>query len=99
MRNEYPRPEFERHQWMSLNGTWDFYIGQQETKRREIQVPFVCQSELSGIGERISQDYVVYERTFMVSEEWRGKVILLHFGAVDYGCRVYVNGQFAGEHR
>ena len=98
MRNEYPRPEFERHQWMSLNGTWDFYIGQQETKRREIQVPFVCQSELSGIGERISQDYVVYERTFMVSEEWRGKVILLHFGAVDYGCRVYVNGQFAGEH-
>lgn len=98
MRNEYPRPEFERHLWMSLNGTWDFYIGQQGTERREIQVPFVCQSELSGIGERIREDYVVYERTFTVPKEWRGKTILIHFGAVDYRCRVYVNQRFAGEH-
>ncbi len=98
MRNEYPRPEFERQQWMSLNGTWDFYVGEQGEERDRIQVPYVCQSKLSGIDRRISEDYVVYERAFTVPCQWRGKNILLHFGAVDYGCRVYVNRQFVGEH-
>lgn len=97
MRNEYPRPEFVRQLWMSLNGTWNFYIGK-ETAPLKIQVPYVCQSRLSGIDRRIKEDYVVYERTFTVPNEWRGKEILLHFGAVDYRCRVFVNRQFVGEH-
>ena len=95
-REEYPRPDFVRQQWMNLNGTWDFYV---QGQKREIQVPFVCQSALSGIGERIREDQVVYERTFRIPGDWKGKEILLNFGAVDYSCRVLVNGQLAGEHR
>ena len=95
MRNEYPRPDFVRDQWMSLNGSWSFHYGNQNTK---IEVPFVCQSKLSGIGERIKEDEVVYDRTFTVPSQWKGKEILLHFGAVDYKCRVFVNGQCVGSH-
>lgn len=37
-RREYPRPEFKREEWMSLNGTWDFsFHGEKE---RSIEVPF-----------------------------------------------------------
>ncbi|MCI8662263.1 MAG: glycoside hydrolase family 2 [Hungatella sp.] len=94
-RSEYPRPDFVRSQWMSLNGTWDFYI---KEEKRTIEVPFVCQSLLSGIGEKIKEDEVVYERTFQIPAEWKGKDILLNFGAVDYSCRVFINGRMVGEH-
>lgn len=95
MREEYPRPDFVREEWMSLNGEWDFYLN---GVKRRIQVPFVCQSSMSGIGERIDEDRVVYERTFHVPETWQGRKILMNFGAVDYRCRVWVNGQMAGGH-
>ena len=95
MRNEYPRPEFVRKEWLNLNGTWDFYVGE---KKYEIQVPYVCQSAMSGIGERISEDTVIYERRAVVPKEWRDRKIRLNFGAVDYKCRVWVNGCLAGSH-
>lgn len=95
MRNEYPRPDFRREQWMSLNGTWSFGYG---SKKTQIEVPYVCQSKLSGIGERIKEDEVVYSRTFNIPAHWKNKEILLHFGAVDYKCRVFVNEQCVGSH-
>lgn len=97
MRDEYPRPDFVRNEWMNLNGSWDFYLGEEKDKRK-IEVPFVCQCKLSGIGERISEDSVVYERVFTVPETWKGRKVLLNFGAVDYCCRVWVNGHCVGSH-
>ena len=98
MRNEYPRPDFVREQWKSLNGTWDFYEGLRAGKL-QIEVPFVPQSRLSGIGRTLTSDEILYERQFTVPREWEGKRILLHFGAVDYRCSVWVNGQCAGTHQ
>lgn len=95
MREEYPRPDFVRESWMSLNGSWSFAYG---GKKTQIQVPFVCQSKLSGIGERIREDHVAYERKFTVPKDWKGKKALLHFGAVDYQCQVFVNGSCVGSH-
>lgn len=95
MRNEYPRPDFVREQWLSLNGRWSFRYGKKETS---IEVPFVCQSKLSGIGETITEDTVQYARSFRVPEMWKNREILLHFGAVDYRCRVFVNGHLVGAH-
>ena len=95
MREEYPRPEFVREEWMNLNGCWSFAYGNENT---EIQVPFVCQSRLSGIGKRITEDHVVYERSFKVPEKWRDREILLHFGAVDYQCSVFINEKCVGHH-
>lgn len=96
MREEYPRPDFCRSDWMGLNGKWDFFDGQSVKK---IEVPFVCQSKLSGIGEVLKSDYVVYERTFDIPEKWKDRRIFLHFGAVDYECKVFVNNQMVGCHR
>ena len=98
MRNEYPRPDFVRAQWQTLNGEWDFYEDG-DAHRQPIQVPFVPQSRLSGIGRTLTSDKLVYERRFTVPQEWNGKRILLHFGAVDYQCSVWVNGHHAGTHR
>ena len=95
MREEYPRPDFVREEWMNLNGCWSFTYGKDKA---QIEVPFVCQSRLSGIGRRITEDDVVYERKFSVPEKWRGKKILLNFGAVDYRCQVFINGSFVGSH-
>ncbi len=95
MREEYPRPNFVRTEWMNLNGSWSFAYGEEKTK---IEVPFVCQSKLSGIGKRITQDHVVYERKFTVPEQWKEKKILLNFGAVDYQCQVFINGSCVGSH-
>lgn len=40
-----------------------------------------------------------YRRTFAVPPSWRGRRIALHFEAVNYRARVWLNGQFLGEHR
>ncbi len=95
MREEYPRPDFVREEWMSLNGRWDFAWGDRQA---EIEVPFVCQSRLSGIEVRIREDAVTYRRSFEVPKSWRGRRVILHFGAVDYRCRVFVNGSCVGGH-
>ena len=48
-RGEYPRPQFVRDLWMSLNGEWDFSFESSEFDLK-IQVPYAYQSRLSGIG-------------------------------------------------
>ena len=96
IREAYPRPQFERKDWMSLNGAWDFRFDEEEW--REIRVPFAYQAPLSGIGSNRICDRVCYRRRFRVPERWRGRDIRLHFGAVDYQCRVLVNGRQVGEH-
>lgn len=99
LRNEYPRPDFVRSQWKSLNGQWNFGEGDSVSDQKKIEVPFVPQSELSGIHSEVTSDHLVYERDFEVPQEWAGKRVLLHFGAVDYLCRVWVNGHCVGSHQ
>ena len=101
MRSEYPRPDFVRREWRSLNGSWRFCEGDrvEEGLSKKIQVPFVPQSASSGIGRALTSNQISYQRQFQVPAQWRGKRILLHFGAVDYQCSVSLNGHRLGEHR
>jgi len=109
-RPEHPKPQFQRGQWLNLNGTWDFafdfgFSGKEKgwhedpsDLRQEINVPFCPESKLSGIGYT---DFILaawYHRSIEVPEDWAGKRVLLHFGAVDYCCRAWMNGQFVGDH-
>lgn len=107
-RGEYPRPDFVRKHWLSLNGEWNFAFDDNEigiaedwvndpgALGRKIIVPFPFQSALSGIGDNSPHPVIWYQRTFKVPAQWGGKRILLNFGAVDFGCTVWVNGQYAG---
>jgi beta-galactosidase/beta-glucuronidase len=109
-RNEYPRPQLVRKDWMNLNGEWDFAfddanIGvkekwfQNETAfDRKITVPFAYQTKLSGIHDPTFHDHVWYRREFTVPADWNQQKVVLHFGAVDYRAWIYINGQYAGFH-
>ena len=109
-RAEHPRPQFQRDAWMNLNGTWDFAIdfGQSGEAKgwpenpagldRVITVPFCPESSLSGIQHTDFMPCVWYHRTLEIPDEWTGKRVLLHFGAVDYHCKAWVNGRLVGQH-
>ncbi len=96
-RTEYPRPDFCRQEWQCLNGDWDFWADGSLVGK--IAVPFVWQAPKSGISLTKEPERIAYERSFQVDANWRGKQIRLHFGAVDYRCQVWVNGQRVGEHQ
>ena len=101
----HPRPQLQRSHWQSLNGTWKFAYDDQgqccqpsdlKEFNHHIQVPFAPESIQSGIGDTKFHANCWYEREFATpSGEGR---LLLHFGAVDYHARVWVNDQFVGEH-
>jgi hypothetical protein len=94
---EYPRPQMVRAEWLNLNGKWNFEKNGSQT--REILVPFPPESYLSGIREITQpEDVIVYSRSFDLPRSYRGKRILLHFGAVDWRCEVFINRQRIGEH-
>ena len=108
-RPEHPRPQFCRESWQNLNGIWQFEIDQgrsgldrklYEPGRQlsgSILVPFCPESALSGIGCKDFMAGVWYKRSVFLSRI-SGRV-LLHFGAVDYLCTVYINGQKVGTHK
>lgn len=106
-RQEYPRPQFVRERWQNLNGPWEFEFdfGNSGVERKlfeqgefskNITVPFCPESDLSGIGYRDFINGVWYRRK--VDIQPGGQRVILHFGAVDYLCRVWVNGLEAGTH-
>ena len=101
----HPRPQLQRSHWQSLNGSWKFAYddsGQciQPSNISEwtnhIEVPFAPESIKSGIGDPGFHSNCWYEREFQTpSAEGR---LILHFGAVDYRARVWVNDQFMADH-
>ena len=101
---EYPRPQMVRADWMNLNGLWDYAITEAGagtfTAEGKILVPFAVESSLSGVGRTITKDNAIwYERPFTLPKKWKGKNVLLHFGAVDWHAEVYVNDVLVGEHK
>ncbi|GAB3175890.1 glycoside hydrolase family 2 protein [Telluribacter humicola] len=104
---EYPRPQMVRANWQNLNGLWDYAIkagAQDQTKpatfEGKILVPYAVESALSGVGRTVGKDSVLwYQRTVKLPNKLKNQNVLLHFGAVDWQCDVYVNGKKAGSHQ
>lgn len=99
--NVYPRPQLRREDWLNLNGEWRFSTcrGVVGDEWETINVPFCPESKLSGIGRRIAKgDIMIYERGFALPDDWKGRRILLHFGAVDQIADVSVNGTECAHH-
>jgi len=102
---EYPRPQLVRPDWKNLNGLWDYAITPNSANQPppfagKILVPFPVESALSGVMTHLDErSNLWYHRTFSVPASWRGRRVRLHFDAVDWRCRVWVNGREIGEHR
>ena len=96
----YPRPQFKRDSFYSLDGIWQFGVNDTtEIYDKEIIVPFCPESLLSGINEAFSEDKTLfYKREFSLPNDFNIGRVLLHFGAVDQSCQVYLNGILLGEH-
>ncbi|SMQ78474.1 Glycosyl hydrolases family 2, TIM barrel domain [Bacillus sp. OV166] len=107
-RKEYPRPHFEREDWLNLNGEWNFKFDSENKGEKErwyeklnfdkkIIVPFTYETESSGIGEDVFCPNVWYQKSIIIPSEYENKEIILHFQAADYITKLWVNGTFVGK--
>ena len=108
-RPEHPRPQFERKEWINLNGQWSYtfdFGGSGRDTGRElfkskgfdsfITVPFCPESKLSGVAHTDFIEDMWYHRRIAIPAEWAGKRTILHFGAVDWECEAYIDGISVG---
>ena len=108
--SEYPRPQLVRSEWLNLNGIWDYMVDSTvihpnstiyppsfPDNTEKIKVPFPPESELSGIA-RSGDSCLWYRKVFSIPKAWKGKHILLNFGAVDRISIIFVNGRKVGTH-
>ena len=103
---EHPRPDFQREQWLNLNGLWDFRFDPQNVGEnekwynkpnsfdRKIMVPFPWGSKLSGLDNEAEIGW--YSRQIEVPSDWNGKKIFIVFGASDWITKVWLDGQPIG---
>ncbi len=102
---EYPRPQLKRKKWKNLNGYWNYAIADKnaaspEEYKGKILVPFCVESKLSGVQKKVTPDQKVwYNTSFKLPNDWNHDHILLHFDAVDWETKVWVNGKLVGEHK
>lgn len=100
---EYPRPNLVRESYFNLNGEWEYSINQR-MKATEydgtILVPFSPETLLSGVQKTVTpKDFLHYRKTFTLPDGFKKDRVILHFGAVDQECIVYMNGEKVGTHR
>lgn len=100
---EYPRPQMVRDSYLNLNGYWDYAINFEKKAPvkydGKILVPFSPEAFLSGVHRQTRPDeYLHYKTQFTLPEGFLQKRVLLHFGAVDQVCEVFLNGSRVGSH-
>ncbi len=99
--NEYPRPSFRRDSYLCLNGEWELFVryGEKEKYLGKIMVPFAPETRLSGIErEQVDGEIYLYKKEIEFAPEFNRGRVMLHFGAVDQICKVFVNGIYIGGH-
>ncbi len=104
IRQEYPRPQFERNNWLNLNGEWRFQFDDDNLGLKEkwyekgnftshIIVPYAYQTQLSQVNIQDIHEVVWYSKEIEFEENTLRDRVILHFGAIDYTSDIWVNGQ------
>jgi hypothetical protein len=101
---EYPRPQLRRDNYTVLNGYWEYAIRKDAEEPRDydgrILVPFSPESILSGVNRQLRPgEYLWYRRELHMEQLPSGQRLILHFGAVDQSCEVYLNDTKVARHQ
>lgn len=101
--SEYPRPQFRRNSYFSLNGMWKAQFSKNDSipdnYQYDICVPFSPESPLSGVNRVLAHDeYLIYSRRFVLPSDFNRGRVIINFGAVDQIAVVYINGSKVGTH-
>lgn len=100
--SEYPRPLLQRESYVNLNGRWEYAftdeMAEPEYYDGQILVPFSPESALSGVKRQLMPGQYLWYRRQVQVEKAEGERILLHFGAVDQACKVWLNGVLVCRH-
>ncbi|MEN6334708.1 MAG: sugar-binding domain-containing protein, partial [Phycisphaerales bacterium] len=103
---EHPRPDFQRAQWLNLNGAWEFRFDKDNAGLDQnwaagkaefplsITVPFPCGSKLSGV--KSEADIAWYRRTIRVPADWKDQRVFVVVGACDWLTTGWLDGQMVG---
>ncbi len=105
---EHPRPDFERAEWLNLNGYWAFTFDAAAAEKalaakscasfdQRILVPFPWGSPLSEVEDQ--GDVAWYGREITVPKEWEGKRVFLVVGASDWETSAWLDGKKMGVHQ
>ncbi|MCM1127041.1 MAG: glycoside hydrolase family 2 [Lachnospiraceae bacterium] len=103
---EYPRPQMRRNDYTVLNGLWDYAFTDTDTPPSsydgQILVPFSPESSLSGVNRQLLPHQFLWYRTSLpiIQNTFSShNRLLLHFGAVDYYAKLFINGQAVTSHQ
>ena len=101
--NDYPRPQFFRYSYKSLNGYWDYKISKNHEIPSDfdgkILVPYSPETKLSEVNHILQPDeYLFYRLKFSLYDFQVKDKVFLHFLAVDQIAEVYLNGHYLGKH-
>lgn len=105
---EHPRPDFERTEWINLNGKWLFTFNPQLANNAiqqnnisqfdlNIQVPFGWGSKLSGVKDKGDKGW--YAREVDIPQSWEGKRVYLVIGASEWDTHAWIDGKALGNHQ
>lgn len=106
----HPQPLLARAGWTDLCGRWGFahddddiglvehWQGRADVFTRSIDVPFPPEAPASGIGATGYHPVVWYRRAVADPRPRPRERVILHFGAVDYRARVWVNSRLVAFH-
>ncbi len=86
----HPKPQMKRNLFKILRDNWTL-------NGAPICLPYPPQSPLSNFKGKIGKK-LVYETIFSLPENFIMDKTILHFGAVDQICEVFLNGKKIGEH-
>ena len=88
--NRYPRPQLKRSRYLVLKDKW-LCLGD------TLHSPFPPQSLLSGYKKKVNKE-VIFTTIFHIPRNFTEPRILVHFGAVDQTCEIYLNNTYVGKH-